>query len=141
MSLVVDSSVALSWCFDDERTAATLAVLSGIAEAGAVAPSLWPLEICNGLLMAERRKRLTARRRHRLLAFLRELPISLDDDTAVQTWSRTGRLAEEKRLTVYDACYLELAERLRVPLATLDGPLRSAAKALRIDLRGLDGDA
>lgn len=140
MSLVIDSSGALSWCFDDERTAATVAVLDDIAQAGAIAPSLWPLEVCNALLMAERRKRVTARRRHQLIGLLRDLPIALDDETPAQAWTRAGRLAEERRLTLHDAAYLELAERRRLPLATLDVPLRAAAKTSRIGLRGLAAD-
>ena len=69
MSLVLDSSVALTWCFEDEHTPATLALLDQIAETGATAPALWPLEILNGLAMAERRGRLDTTRRHRLAAF------------------------------------------------------------------------
>lgn len=64
MSLVVDSSVALTWCFEDERTPATLALLERIADSGVVAPALGPLQVLNGgLAMAERRKRLNATQR------------------------------------------------------------------------------
>ena len=66
MSFVVDSSVALAWCFEDEHTEPVMDLLDRIAETGAIAPSLWPLEGLNGLLMAERRKRLDA---SALLAF------------------------------------------------------------------------
>jgi predicted nucleic acid-binding protein len=141
LSLVVDSSVALTWCFEDERTPATVAVLEQIAERGGVAPALWPLEVLNALVMAERRKRLAAMQRVELAGFLRELPITLDHDTAAQAWSMTMRLADQHRLTLYDATYLELAQRLGLPLATLDQELRKAAGALGIPLRGLDGDA
>ena len=60
MTFIVDSSVALSWCFEDEHTAATHALLERIAEAGALAPQHWPLEVLNGLMMGERRKRIDA---------------------------------------------------------------------------------
>src|SRR5574340_366957 len=112
MSLIIDSSVALSWCFEDEHTAATVALLDRIAEAGAAAPALWPLEVLNGLAMAERRGRLDATRRYQLAGFLRDLPISLDHETASQAWTATAHLAERYRLTLYDAAYLELAQRL-----------------------------
>ena len=84
MSFVVDSSVALAWCFEDEQTRPVMDLLDRVAESGAIAPSLWPLEALNGLLMAERRRRLDAKRRQRLAGFLRGLPITLDAETADQ---------------------------------------------------------
>jgi hypothetical protein len=72
------------WCFEDERTPATTALLVQVGESGAQAPGLWLLEALNGLLVAERRGRLDASRRHRLTGFLRALPIKLDDETASQ---------------------------------------------------------
>ncbi len=136
MSLIIDSSVALSWCFEDEHTSATVALLNQIAEAGAVAPALWPLEVLNGLAMAERRGRIDVARRHQLAGFLHDLPISLDNETASQAWTATARLAERCRLTLYDAAYLELAQRLDLPLATLDQELRAAASGLGVALLG-----
>lgn len=136
MSLVLDSSVALTWCFEDEHTSATLRLLNQIVETGAVAPSLWPLEILNGLAMAERRGRLDTIRRHQLAGFLRDLPINLDSETASQAWTATALLAERYRLTLYDAAYLELAQRLDLPLATLDQELCVAGSALGLTLFG-----
>ena len=66
MSFVLDNSVALNWCFEDERIPATTALLERVGEVGAAAPRLWPLEALNGLLVAERRGRLDASRRQRL---------------------------------------------------------------------------
>jgi predicted nucleic acid-binding protein len=126
----------LTWCFEDERTPATVALLDRIAEDGANAPALWPLEVLNGLAMAERRKRLTSMQRLQLSGFLQSLPIALDVDTAAQAWTATPRLAERHRLTLYDATYLELAQRLQQPLATLDAALRDAARAAGIDVLG-----
>lgn len=136
MSLVLAGSVALTWCFEDEHTPAALAILDQITEAGAVAPAIWPLEVLNGLTMAERRGRLDIMRRHQLAGFLRDLPVNLDQETADQAWTATMRLSERHRLTLYDAAYLELAQRLQLPLATLDQELRAAANALGIPLLG-----
>jgi predicted nucleic acid-binding protein len=136
VSFVLDSSVALTWCFEDERTPATIALLERVAESGALAPGLWPLEAMNGLLVAERRGRLDPGRRHRLAGLLRALPISLDDETASQAWSATIGLAERFALSAYDAAYLELTERHRLPLASLDGDLRAAATALGLPVLG-----
>lgn len=107
-----------------------------MVESGAEAPWLWPLEILNALAMAERRGRIDADKRHRLAGFLHDLPVNLDADTASQAWVATSRLAARHRLTIYDAAYLELAQRLNLPLATLDAGLRAAADALAIELLG-----
>ena len=136
MSLILDSSVSLAWCFEDEHTPAGMAVLERVAETGATAPLLWPLEIANGLLMAERRGRVDASHRTRLLRFLHDLPVTLDDETASRAWTDTVRLAEQHRLTIYDAVYLELAGRMGLPLATLDQDLRAGARAVGVALLG-----
>jgi predicted nucleic acid-binding protein len=132
MSFVLDNSVALSWCFEDEQTPSVMALLDRVVETGAMAPLLWPLEALNGLLVAERRRRLDAAKRAELAGLLRALPITLDDDTAEKSWEDTLRLAERFTLSVYDATYLELAQRRRLPLASKDRALRSAAAALGV---------
>ncbi len=106
-----------------------MAVLDRLTETGAFAPQLWPVEALNGLLTAERRGRISVDTRRSLAGFLSDLPISIDDETASRTWRETAYLAETHRLTAYDATYLELARRLRLPLATADKPLIAAAVA------------
>ena len=135
MSLVPDRSVTLSWCFEDERTDATDALLNQVVESGAEGPSLWPLEILNALSMAERRRRIDTERRQRLCGFLHDLPVNIDVETASRAWAATSQLATRFKLTLYDAAYLELAQRLNLPLATLDKALRAAGRALGIALR------
>jgi predicted nucleic acid-binding protein len=129
VSFVLDNSVALAWCFEDEQTPELMALLDRLVETGAVAPSLWPLEAQNGLLMAERRSRLDAARRAELARLVRDLPITLDGETAAQACTETVALADRHGLSVYDASYLELAKRRGLPLATADRPLRAAAVA------------
>jgi predicted nucleic acid-binding protein len=136
VSFVLDNSIALAWCFEDEQTPLVMELLDRLTQTGANAPVLWPLEALNGLLMAERRKRIDATRRLRLMTFLRDLPIVLDLDTADRAWEATIRLAEQFKLTVYDAAYLEVAQRRRLPLASLDQDLRAAAKAAGIETLG-----
>jgi predicted nucleic acid-binding protein len=131
---VLDNSVALAWCFEDEQTPAIMALLDRVAETGAVAPLLWPLDALNGLLVAERRRRLDRARRIRLAAFLRALPIALDPGTADQAWDAIAGLADRHALTTYDAAYLELAQRRDLPLATLDRAVRAAATTVKIEL-------
>ncbi len=134
MSFVVDNSVALAWCFEDEQTPVNLALLDRVARSGAVAPQLWPIEALNGLLSAQRRGRIDADARHRLVGFLADLPIEIDLETAARAWSAIGRLAEVHGLTAYDAAYLELAIRLGLPLATADSALIAAAGVAQVPL-------
>lgn len=136
MSLVLDSSAALAWCFEDEQTPEIMALLDRVVASGAVAPQLWPLEVLNGLLMAERRQRLDAGLRLRMSALLRDLPVVLDQETTAQVWKRTNDMAAQHRLTIYDATYLELAQRRGLPLASLDRAMRDAGTALGIALLG-----
>ena len=126
----------MAWYFTDEITPATEDLLERVSETGATVPWLWPLEAANALLMAERRRRITAIDRREFLELLRALPITLDEDGASQVWTKTTQLAERFHLTVYDAVYLELADRLKLPLATLDNDLRTAAEGLGVPLLG-----
>lgn len=127
-SLVLDSSIALSWCLPDEG--GTNQIQQEMAGSGAIAPAHWPLEVANALLMAERRQRISTEFRNAALRDLAALPITLDAETSIRAWHETLRLADAYRLTAYDAAYLELAHRLALPLATLDAELRVAAQAL-----------
>lgn len=127
MSLVIDASVTLAWYFEDESTPEIDAVLDRVAESGAVVPNLWRLEVANAFQSAVRRKRIAATYRDDALAALSQLAIVVDAETDVYAWSTTLRLAERHGLTLYDAAYLELAQRRSLPLATLDTKLRDAA--------------
>lgn len=138
MTIVLDASLTLSWYFEDERTPAADALLDRVTEAGAVVPVLWRLEVANGLQVAIRRKRCDTAFRDRALAELSCLPISVDAETDGFAWTATLKLADRFGLSVYDACYLELAQRQNVPLGTLDAPLRTAAVALGIEAVGAE---
>jgi predicted nucleic acid-binding protein len=131
-AVVVDSSVALSWCFDDEASPATEAVLDQVRREGGVVPSLWHLELANVLLRAERRGRnipegITAR-----LEYVSRLRIETDGETAGRAWREILALARAEGLTTYDAAYLELAVRRGLPLATRDAALLAAAKRVGV---------
>ena len=138
MSLVLDTSATLAWIYDDETTAAIRHLFDTVATAGAVVPALWRLEVANSLTVGIRRGRISQDFRRAALADLAVLDIMTDPCTEACAWTETLSLADRFRLTVYDAAYLELAHRRLLPLATLDGPLRSAASALDIALLGAD---
>jgi predicted nucleic acid-binding protein len=129
VSLVLDSSATLAWIFSEETTDAIRAVFDQVADAGAVVPALWRLEVVNSLTMAMRRNRIDAEFRRAALADLALLDITTDQHTDSHAWAETLHLADRHRLTLYDAAYLELSQRRRLPLATLDQELRAAAEA------------
>ena len=136
MSLALDSSATLAWIYGDETTEAIRAVFDQVAETGAVVPALWRLEVANSLTMGVRRGRIDVEFRRAALADLALLNIVTDQRTDAQAWGETLRLADEARLTVYDAAYLELALRRKLPLATLDRQMCAAAMTLGVSLLG-----
>lgn len=135
MNVVLDASVALAWAFEHERDRASLEALERLRTDEAVVASLWPLEVTNGLLAAERRGRITAADARRFIQLVRSLPIIVDPVARVRAFEATTALARKHGLTSYDAAYLELAARLGVPLLTLDGDLRAAADAEGVAVR------
>lgn len=129
MSLVLDSSSTLAWIYSEETTDAIRSVFEQVVDAGAVVPALWRLEVANSLTVGVRRNRIDAEFRRAALSDLAVLDITLDQHTDSQAWAETLHLADRYRLTLYDAAYLELARRRRLPLATLDQDLVRAAEA------------
>jgi predicted nucleic acid-binding protein len=131
---VLDASVAVAWCFDDESTPAAWTLLNRLRTAPGHVPALWALEIGNILLGAERRRRITRARTNEFLEILGELDIRVDPALPGRAFRDVLPLARERRLTPYAATYLELAMRLGLPLATKDTALARAATALRIKM-------
>ena len=132
IGFVLDASVAVAWCFDDESTPAAWALLDRLRTAPGHVPALWELEIGNILLGAERRRRITQARAALFLGILGELDIRVDPDLPGRAFRDVLPLARARRLTTYDATYLELAMRLGLPLATKDAALVRAANAVRV---------
>jgi|SRR4029077_5180886 len=135
--MILDSSVTVAWFMPDEDTAESRAVLHEVIENGAVVPIHWLIEVGNALLVAMRGRRISPEKRRDALAQLIRLTITTDRQTADEAWGISLDLADRFGLTLYDACYLELALRRDLPLATLDKDLRKAAKALDIPLLGI----
>ncbi len=128
MNLVLDASVALSWCFEDEGDEYAFQVLDSLRTEEAVVPTLWMLEVSNGLLVAERRGRIDSATVTKFTRFLLSLPLAIDPAERGRAFGETRRLARSHGLTSYDAAYLELGVRLGVPLATLVAALAAAAE-------------
>lgn len=128
-AFVVDASIAFAWVLPSQASPQADALLKRI-EVGdeAVVPPLWFLEVANGLLIAERRKTMTAGERRLALERLGALGIAVDEANARDAFGPTLALAEQYGLSVYDAAYLELAVRRSLPLGTRDRALQSAAE-------------
>ena len=131
---VIDASVALAWCFNDELTEAISELLLRLQNGAAAVPTLWPLEVANVLALAERRGRITTAESARLIALFETLDISVDSEAPSLAFARILGLARQERLTAYDAAYLELAMRLGVPLASKDGSLCDAAERVGVSV-------
>ena len=125
---VVDASMAFAWVLPNQASSEAEALLERIKTgAGGVVPSFWFLEVANGLLVAERRRILTAPERRLSLDWLSSLALAVDEENPRTAFGRTSALAEQYGLSVYDAAYLELALRRNLPLGTRDRALHSAA--------------
>jgi predicted nucleic acid-binding protein len=134
---VIDASATLPWCFADEATAATNAVLTRLRTGDeAIVPAHWPVEVANALLIAVRRQRISPGDAHQFLLDLEFLPIRVEATTKNLVRAGVFPMAKQYGLTVYDAAYLELAIREGLPLATLDNDLRKAARASGVPLVG-----
>jgi len=123
---VIDASVTLAWCFEDEASGDADAVLDRLEREAALAPAHWPLEVANALRTAERRGRLNATDLPRLRALLAALPVEI---APVELPTAIGGVLEAARtydLSACDAAYLHLAAIRGLPLATADARLRSA---------------
>ncbi len=129
---VLDNSVVMSWCFEDESNSYTEAVLESLEGKEASVPAIWPLEVGNVLLVAERRKRLSVASVTRFLALLSGLPIVVEQETPERMLKDIVSLARTHALSTYEASYLDLAMRLDLPLATLDSSLMKAAKKCKV---------
>ena len=133
--LVLDASISAAWCFPDETIPFTEELLDRLATGlEAIVPSIWPFEMANALLVAERRKRITRAQAVAELQQLASLPIIVELVQTARAFGMVLSLARERNLTEYDAAYLELAIRESLPLATLDDGLRNAASELGVVL-------
>jgi predicted nucleic acid-binding protein len=133
MPFVLDASIAACWAFEDEDHSIAALALERIRADEARVPSLWWFEVRNTLIVNERRGRLTESDTAAFLRGLARLGVTVDrspDEVDVLT------LARQRRITVYDAAYLELARREGAPLATLDTALATAARAELVPLLG-----
>ena len=134
-AFVADASVAIGWVHPAQATSQTAAMLEAIADGATLeVPALWPLEVANALIVLVRRRKLAEDERQAGLGWLRGLRVRLDHEMTTLAFSRLSELAAAHQLSVYDAAYLELAQRRRLALGCKDGPLRAAARRAGVTL-------
>jgi predicted nucleic acid-binding protein len=134
---VLDASVTLGWCFQDEGDEAR-AALELAREAVVHVPAVWPLEVANALVVAERRKRLSEAESARFLTLVGALAIEIEAAPRLAQMAALLGLARTRGISIYDASYLDLALRRGLPLATLDDRLASAARAAGVAVLSAD---
>ena len=137
---VIDNSVVMAWCFEDETSPYADFVLDSLKNMTAIVPSIWPLEVGNVLTVAERKKRLNEAASNKFIALLSELPIIVDQEPPERMLREILSLARKNQLSTYDASYLDLAMKRALPIATLDDRLIAAARQndVRIMAKNLD---
>ena len=133
---VLDNTVTMAWCFTEEATEFTEVLLNRLSNLAdtALVPALWLYEVVNVTEMAVRKGRISKEKATAFLESLAELPIEVEDLSRTEVFVSVRGLAERYVLTGYDAAYLELAIRHRLPLAALDSDLIKAARAAGVEL-------
>lgn len=131
---VLDCSITLAWCFEDESTKFTDTILETLKKSTAIVPTIWSLEVANILLQSKKNKRIDEVHSASFIDALSALPIVIDPSTSSRAMHSIFALASQSDLTIYDAAYLELSIREKIPLLTLDKALIKAAKKLHIPL-------
>jgi predicted nucleic acid-binding protein len=131
---VLDCSVTMAWCFEDERTEHSESILDRLQTESALVPSLWSVDAANVMLISERRGRLTTIQTSQFVNVLKSLPIIISPIDADSEMDALLTLARICKLTSYDAAYLALAQRTGLPLATLDRELIAAAPLAGVEL-------
>jgi predicted nucleic acid-binding protein len=133
-TVVLDCSVAMAWCFEDECDEYADSVLDALASNSALVPAIWPMEVANVLLIAERQKRLKEAESIRFVELLSSLPIVVEETDFQRALGPVLSLGRSQHLSSYDSAYLELAMRFGAPLATRDRALRLACKKSGVEV-------
>ena len=134
LRFVVDNSIVMAWCFKDEASPYADSVLNSLTDATAIVPSIWPLEVVDVLLVAERRHRLHESDSVRFLSLIAQLPIVVERTWPERMMRDLLALGRSNDLSSYDAAYLELAMRQGVPIATADHKVLEAAARVEVPI-------
>jgi predicted nucleic acid-binding protein len=131
MPFVLDASISAAWALADESSPVAELAQNRLEGDSAIVPHIWWYEVRNILVVNERRGRITAGESAAFLRILSAYPIRIEPNGED---AEIFRIARRSRLSFYDAAYLALAVRERLPLATLDRNLQAAAAAENVEL-------
>jgi len=131
---VIDNSIVMAWCFDDEISTYADDVLGGLEVTAAIAPAIRPLELGNVPAVAEWRKRLNEADSIHFLALIGDLPITVIQEPAWRMTREILALARKRQISTYDPSYLDLAMRKGLPIATRDSGMKKAAMACNVPM-------
>jgi predicted nucleic acid-binding protein len=134
-AFVVDASVAVAWVHPDQASPESDACLDAMVDGAELfVPAVWPLEVANALTVLTRRSKLTVDEGDAARGWLKQLRVRVDHEGSAVAFTALPTLATRFAVSIYDAAYLELAARRKLPLGCKDGPLRAAAKRHGITL-------
>ncbi len=128
-AFVLDNSVTMRWCFQNATNAYAETVLQTLATGEAIVPILWRYEVSAVLAKAQKNGIITAAKVDAFLKVLECFNITVEQEGVDRILTDVHRLAVTYRLTSYDAAYLELTIRRKLPLASLDAELIKACKS------------
>ena len=131
-SFVIDASVIVSWYIPGEQSDYAEGILFCLNTERAITPCLCYLEVNNALRVLERKGKALMLSVDKAVLAADKLHIIRDGAPNSFSLPLVLRLSREYGLTIYDACYLELAVRLNLPIATLDNDLIKATEAAGI---------
>ncbi|MCK5579966.1 MAG: type II toxin-antitoxin system VapC family toxin [Candidatus Omnitrophica bacterium] len=123
----------MSWCLNEETVETSSKILKSIIKNEIVVPCLWVYEVTNTLTTSVRRNKLSVAETHHLINDIQLLPIEFDKPTIEDMFS-IFNIANEHKLSAYDAAYIELALRTNTPIASFDKDVIKVAKKLGIKI-------
>lgn len=133
---VLDASVALAWFFKDEETLLSMAIHEMTDDHQIVVPPHWFAEVANGILQSERRGRCEADDVPAFLHILGLLDYAIDGLAPFAQLELLLPIARKHALTIYDTAYLHTAISNRLPLATFDQKMATAARSVGLQIIG-----
>jgi predicted nucleic acid-binding protein len=127
MKIIIDANVAIAIILDEP---VKQRIIELTEDADLISTEILPHEVGNALSAMCRRRRLTADEVTRAYALFETIPVRLFKTKVADAL----KISAKYRLYAYDAYYLELAARLRLPVLTYDAPMKNAGRAMNLEM-------
>jgi len=102
-----------------------------------ISPNIVIYEIANALTRMMRKKVIERERMLNAYAYFQKIPIKMVDINILKALE----IAWDNNIYAYDACYLESAKRLNLPLFTFDGNMIKIGKKMGLEILGEKNDS